>query len=84
MKIIYTVHALKRLKERKISVKEVKICIDAPDKIDEDKCGNFRYMKIIDGKLLVVICRKDKERGLIVITAFKTTRVEKYLGQLKK
>lgn len=77
MKIIYTIHALKRLRERKFSKNTIKECIENPLKIiSEDNIK--RVIKKLNDKLLIVVYKIENET-FIVITAYTTSKVEKYL-----
>lgn len=77
MKIHYTLHALERMRQRGIEKSLVEQCLDKPDK-DEEVEGIHRCVKKINEKVLVVIykCTGDT---LIVITAYITSKVYKYL-----
>ena len=77
MKIIYTIHALKRLRERKFSKNIIKECIENPLKIiSEDNIK--RVIKKLNDKLLIVVYRIENGT-FIIITAYTTSKVEKYL-----
>jgi len=77
LKIIYTIHALKRLRERKFSKNTIKECIENPLKIiSEDNIK--RVIKKLNDKLLIVFY-KIENGTFIVITAYTTSKVEKYL-----
>jgi hypothetical protein len=77
LKIIYTIHALKRLRERKFSKNTIKECIENPLKIiSEDNIK--RVIKKLNDKLLIVVYKIENET-FIVITAYTTSKVEKYL-----
>jgi len=77
LKIIYTIHALKRLRERKFSKNIIKECIENPLKIiSEDNIK--RVIKKLNDKLLIVVYRIENGT-FIIITAYTTSKVEKYL-----
>lgn len=78
MKIIYTIHALERIKSRKISLKIISKCIENPDRIIKEDNMSKNTMKVND-KVLVVAFRK-KNNIIIVITAYTYSKVEKYLN----
>ena len=75
-KIIYTIHALRRLKQRNISKLLVEGCVKKPDKlISEDDVK--RVVKRLNEKVLVVIYRLVNDK-IIIITAYITSKVKKY------
>ncbi|MDN5358650.1 MAG: hypothetical protein PWP76_493 [Candidatus Diapherotrites archaeon] len=80
MRIVWTVHALERLAQRRIRKESVISAIKNPDAESEDAQGNRRVAKRTDGQVLVVIIRDCGPNCVKVITAYVTSRVEKYLG----
>ncbi|MEM0053447.1 MAG: DUF4258 domain-containing protein [Nitrososphaeria archaeon] len=77
MTIIFTTHALERMKQRKISKEEVITCIMNSDKLE--KIGEItKAVKRANDKVLVVYCRYENE-DIVVITAYKSSRAQKYL-----
>ncbi len=77
MNIIYTMHALERIRQRGIDKNLVLKCLSEPDK-DEELENVRRCIKKINDKLIVVIYRKE-DNDFIIITAYITTKVHKYL-----
>ncbi|RLE71437.1 MAG: hypothetical protein DRJ37_04975 [Thermoprotei archaeon] len=78
MKIIYTIHALKRIKERNINRSDVEACVQRPDKlIYENKIR--KAIRKIGNKALVVVYREE-EKCIIIITAYATSKIEKYFS----
>jgi len=75
--IIFTIHALERIKSRRISKDDVISCIENPDRTLKLN-GILRTVKREDNKVLVVICRKSNS-NVIVITAYRSTKKKKYL-----
>ena len=67
MEISFTRHAIKRIEERGIYLKEVAECIFFPDKVRKD----------LNNKLLILVCIVTDERCKI-ITAIKTSKIDKY------
>ncbi len=78
MKIKFIEHALERMKERGITKDEVINAISKPDYVEKGYGGREVAQKLIDGKLLRVIYERHGDE-IIVITAYKTSKVEKYL-----
>ncbi len=77
MNIIYTMHALERLRQRRIDKNLVLECLSEPDK-DEELENVHRCIKKINDKLIVVIYRKENN-DFIIITTYITTKIHKYL-----
>ncbi len=78
MKIKFIEHALERMKERGITEDEVINAISEPDYVGKGYGDREVAQKLINGKLLRVIYEKHGDE-IIVITAYKTSKVEKYL-----
>ena len=75
-KIIYTIHALRRLKQRNINKSLVEECVKQPDKlISEDYVK--RAIKRLNEKALAVIYRVVNYKILIII-AYITLKIKKY------
>ncbi len=79
MNIIYTMHALEKMRQRNI-VKEKKIerCIERPDKLEELE-DLYRCIKRLNDRLLITIYKKLDDK-IVIITAFKTSKTRKYLS----
>jgi len=71
-------HALERIKSRKISFNLVSRCIDSPDRSIVEGKINKNVMRI-NSKVLVVAFRKEDDM-VIVVTAYVSTKIEKYLN----
>ena len=82
MQIIFSKHALYQLKEREISKEEVILALLNPDKIISQIDQRFKALKIVKRKrkkfLLVVVFEKTNSKK-IIITAFLTSKIKKYL-----
>ena len=78
MKVEFIEHALERMKERSITEEEVIKAISEPDYVGKGYGGREVAQKLIDGKLLRVVYKRHGDK-IIVITAYKTSKVEKYL-----
>ena len=77
MSIKFTKHALQRIKKRNISKDEILYTINNPDLLKKDMYGNFVAQKIIERRLLCVFYFSEGD-AKIVITAYKTSKTEKY------
>jgi hypothetical protein len=77
MSIKFTKHALQRIKKRNISKDEILYTINNPDLLKKDMYGNFVAQKIIERRLLRVFYFSEGD-AKIVITAYKTSKTEKY------
>jgi len=77
MSIKFTKHALQRIKKRNISKDEILSTINNPDLLRKDLYGNFVAQKVIEKRLLRVFYFSEGD-AKIVITAYKTSKTEKY------
>ena len=77
MSIKFTKHALQRIKKRKISKDEILNTINNPDLLKKDLYGNSVAQKMIERRLLRVFYFSEGD-AKIVITAYKTSKTEKY------
>jgi len=76
--IVFIQHALDRLKERGIFKELVIEAIRNPDEIDLENDIRKIAQKLISGRLLRVIY-DEEENSTIVISAYSTSKVGKYL-----
>ena len=76
MKIRYTLHAIERMRQRGISREKVEICLNNPNKIIKDK--ESKCIKKLNNKALIVVFRTEAD-VIIVITAYCTSKLHKYL-----
>ncbi len=78
MNIIYSFHAIERMRQRGVSKKLVSLCLQDPDKSEEfeDVC---RCVKKIDDKVVIVIYKRENNK-LIILTAYLSSKLHKYLG----
>lgn len=76
MKARYTLHALERIRQRGISREEVEACLNNPDKIIEN--NETKCIKKLGNKALIVVYRMEAG-AIIVITAYRTSKLHKYL-----
>ena len=77
MSIKFPKHALQRIKKRNISKDEILDTINNPDLLKKDLYGNSVAQKIIERRLLRVFYFSEGD-AKIVITAYKTSKTEKY------
>ncbi len=79
MDIVFTKHAMDRIKERDILLIEIVDCLACSDRIVEDEnLIVFMKKQETEEKLLVLICSMEEERCKIV-TVFKTSKIKKFL-----
>jgi len=76
--IIFIQHALDRLKERGISKELVIETIRNPDGVDPEIANRKIAYKLIEGKL-IRIAYDEEEESIVVISAYSTSKVRKYL-----
>ncbi len=74
MKVIFTKHALERMKERGIGFEDVEKTLKNYDRV----IGN-KYIKKINSYVLVVVVSKESEEVIKIITVFKSSKISKYL-----
>ena len=79
MKIRYTFHSLERMKQRGINKELVEECLGKPDKTIVLKDNTHRCIRKIGDRVLIVIY-KINGHTILVITAFTSTKIRKYLG----
>jgi len=79
MYIRLTKHALERLRERGISFKEIMECVRNPDKLFKDKFGNNIAQRRKGKYVLRVIFRRENRENIIIITAYLSSKLKKYL-----
>lgn len=71
-------HALERIRSRKISPDVISRCIETPNRVIVERDITKNVMKI-DNNVLIVVFKKENNR-IVVITAYRSSRVEKYLN----
>lgn len=79
MELIFTHHSIKRIEERKISLKDVYDCILNPLRIEKQQ-SQVIFLKLIDENqhLLILPCRIENGKCTI-ITAYKSSQINRYL-----
>ena len=82
MPITFTKHAQYQLRERNISPAAVRRCVTRPDKVILQHRNRFRAVKEVK-KIrwsgLLVVVYEQRQDIVEVVTAFYTSKVEKYL-----
>ncbi len=76
--VVFIPHALERVNERGISKELVIEALTNPDKVGEGYLGRKVAQKNMDGKLIRVIYEEHEDK-IIVITAYITSKIDKYL-----
>ena len=77
MPIKFTKHALERMRIRGITKEEIIDTINNPEKELNDSFGNVIAHKV-KKKYLLRVFYYNKENSKIVITAYKTSKIDKY------
>ena len=83
MKVLFTEHAKFQLAERGIDPKEVIETLQFPDQIILSKRGRKIVHKVYkknDKKWLLRVIFEEKANVKVIVTAYWTTKIEKYLG----
>ena len=78
MPIKFTRHALQQMQNRGIKKEEVTQTINDPEKLGKNSENNIIAQRMFEGKLLRVFYRVE-EKDKIVITTYKTSKLEKYI-----
>jgi len=70
-RIVYTLHALERLKQRKISLEAVRSCLIDPDRVVQED-NTKRAVKRVSDRALVVVYREEgqedhRNNGLSIV-----------------
>ena len=77
MPIKFTKHALQQMQNRNIKKEEVLETINNPEKLGKNSSKNLIAQRVFGDKLLRVIYRIE-EKDKIIITAYKTSKLDKY------
>jgi hypothetical protein len=78
MSVKFTKHALQRIKSRNISKDDVLDTIDNPKNVINDSYGNLIAQKM-KGKYLLRVFYFIEGESKVIITAYKTTKVKKFI-----
>ena len=79
MEIRFIAHALYQLTERGISKKEVEVTVSDPEKVFRQSSGRMCAVRHRDSKYLLVVIYEIRQAQVVVVTAFITSKVNKYL-----
>jgi hypothetical protein len=82
LRISFIPHALEQMRDRRIPRQEAEKTILAPDRVTTQLNGRTRAVRrvIYRGKPYVLVVAYDRQDGMIeVVTAFRSSKVEKYL-----
>ncbi|MHA1673939.1 MAG: DUF4258 domain-containing protein [Promethearchaeota archaeon] len=77
MPIIYTKHVLIRMKSRNISHFQIEETLEKLDQTSEDDFGNSIAQKMF-GKYLIHVIYRVEDENIVIITAYRTSKLDKY------
>ena len=85
MRIVFTDHAKRRIRERNLTLKDVRVFLGSPDSIEPSSKNPKRFLlkrlyyhPILKRRhLLMAICEQEK-KSLIVVTVIDTSQITKY------
>lgn len=77
-RIVFTQHALERIKQRNLEILFIRRVLQDPDSVLDEREEKIAYYKAMGNNLLKIICREESQT-IIVITAYfiakqRTTR----------
>ncbi len=80
----FTPHAMQNLQEREISLAEVERTVAEPDAIASGHEGRDIYMRryfdaTLNQEMLLRVVAEETESEIVVVTAYKVSRIERYL-----
>jgi len=81
MKFVFSKHALNRIKDRRITKKKVSVIINDPDTILKESDCKHIYQKVMkeeNKKYLFRVFINICEQPDLIITAYKTSKIDKY------
>ena len=67
MKLVYSIHARKMMRLRRVSEVEVEACLQDHDILYTDKKGNPKYNTHIGGRYIKVVVSKDDPNFIITV-----------------
>ncbi|MBI5220911.1 MAG: DUF4258 domain-containing protein [Candidatus Liptonbacteria bacterium] len=81
LKISFSTHALYQIQERKISREEVAHAIRHPVRITHQLSYRTRIVAPFpkNPKQVMIVIYEIQPRGIVVVTAFRTSKIKKYL-----
>lgn len=80
-KILFSKHALEQIAQRNIEIEIVQNVIDQPDSMDQSELSNVIYQKKVkfeNEDFLVRVFVNQINEPHLVITAYKTSKLNKY------
>jgi len=77
-KIIFLEHSLERMEKREITQELIIATLNSPNSIILNNENRKIAQRFIDGKLIRVIYEEKMEK-IIVVTAYKTSKIGKYI-----
>ena len=82
MKIQYSEHARERIRSRNLTTDQIKEAIKNPDEKFQNEIGNVVHKVLKDDEsrkeYLLRIFYKEEEGRILIISAYKTSKIEKY------
>lgn len=86
MKLIFWDHARERMRERGITIKDVRLTISHPNRLDVDKTDHHRLLakrlyqnaKLGIRQLLMVVYEADGA-DIEIVTVVSTSKIDKYI-----
>ncbi len=82
MKIQFSEHALERMRSRSLTTDQIKEAIKNPDEQFHNQIGKIVHKILNDDesqeKSLLRIFYKEEEDRILIISAYKTSKIEKY------
>lgn len=82
MNIRYTLHALERMRQRGIESSRVEECLRNHDREESLGGDYYKCVKRINGRVIVVIYKRE-DSTIIIITAYVSSKIHKYLSNLE-
>ena len=79
IRIKFTKHDEIKIEQREIAIETVEKVVEYPDRVEPDRFDSSlaHFIKLIDGRFLRVIAKRESEEALLVISAFFDRRLKK-------
>ena len=71
MNILYTRHAKRRMKWRKISEDEIRSAIEHPDNVETTIKMRYNYFKLFGERILKVTCNRQQDDFQVITALWK-------------
>ena len=86
MRIVFTDHAKRRIRERSLTLKDVRVFLERPDSIEPSSKNPKRFLlkrlyyhPILKRRhLLMAICEQEGD-ALVIVTIIDTSQIRKYI-----